>query len=102
MDNRGQAIYTMLGVAIRDWEPPFALPLSFIVFWMANMYVVVRGSDAIKWLETGAAPFLILSGLALLAWAIARAGGLGPVLDHLSRVPPVDSPSDSALPEVTA
>jgi NCS1 family nucleobase:cation symporter-1 len=81
----GQAIYTMLKVAIPNWEPPFALPISFMVFWLANMYVVVRGSNAIKWLETGAAPFLILAGLALLAWAIVRAGGLGPILDHPSR-----------------
>jgi NCS1 family nucleobase:cation symporter-1 len=81
----GQAIYTMLKIAIPEWEPPFALALSFTAFWLANIYVVVRGSDAIKWLETGAAPFLILSGLALLVWATVRAGGLGPVLDHPSR-----------------
>ena len=81
----GQAIYTMLKIAIPGWEPPFALALSFIAFWLANMYVVVRGANAIKWLETGAAPFLILAGLALLGWAIVRSGGLGPILDHPSR-----------------
>ena len=81
----GQAIHTMLKIALPQWEPPFALALSFMAFWLANIYVVVRGSNAIKWLETGAAPFLILAGLALLVWAIVRAGGLGPILDHPSR-----------------
>jgi NCS1 family nucleobase:cation symporter-1 len=75
----------MLKVAVPQWEPPFALALSFMAFWLANIYVVVRGSNAIKWLETAAAPCLILAGLALLAWATVRAGGLGPVLDHPSR-----------------
>lgn len=80
----GQAIYTMLKVAVPGWEPPFAQALGFMVFWLWNMYVVVRGSNAIKVLEAYAAPFLILSGLALFAWAINRAGGLGPVLDRPS------------------
>ena len=81
----GQAIYTMLNVALPQWEPPFAMALGFIVFWLMNMYVVVRGSESIKALEAWAAPFLIGSGLALLAWATWRAGGLGPILDRPSR-----------------
>jgi NCS1 family nucleobase:cation symporter-1 len=81
----GQAIYTMLKVAIPDYEPPFALPISFLLFWCLNIYVVVRGSDAIKFLEAWAAPFLLLSGIALLIWATSTAGGFGPVLDRPSR-----------------
>jgi NCS1 family nucleobase:cation symporter-1 len=80
----GQAIYTMLKVAVPSWEPPLALPLGFAVFWLLNMYVVVKGSESIKRLEAWAAPFLLASGLALLAWAVARAGGLGPILDRPS------------------
>ena len=80
----GQAIYTMLKVAIPVWEPPFAQALAFLVFWLWNMSVVVRGSNAIKALEAYAAPFLIVSGLALFAWAINRAAGLGPILDRPS------------------
>jgi NCS1 family nucleobase:cation symporter-1 len=81
----GQAIYTMLRVAIPRYEPPFAAALGFAAFWVWNMYVVVRGSESIKRLEAWAAPFLIVSGLALLAWAAVRAGGLGPILDRPSR-----------------
>jgi len=81
----GQAIYTMLRVALPHWEPPFAQALGFAVFWALNMYVVVRGSESIKRLEAWAAPFLLAAGLALLAWAVSRAGGLGPILARPSR-----------------
>jgi NCS1 family nucleobase:cation symporter-1 len=81
----GQAIYTMLKVAVPQYEPPFAMALGFLVFWLWNMYVVVRGSNAIRALEAWAAPLLIVAGLALLAWATARAGGFGPVLAQPSR-----------------
>jgi NCS1 family nucleobase:cation symporter-1 len=81
----GQAIYTMLKVALPQWEPPFAMALGFIVFWLWNMYIVVKGSDSIKFLEAWAAPFLIVAGLALLAWAVTRAGGFGPTLSAPSR-----------------
>ena len=74
----GQAIYTMFKVAMPDWEPPFALPIAFMVFWGWNIYIVIRGSDSIKTLEALAAPFLLVSGIALLLWAVTRAGGLGP------------------------
>jgi len=81
----GEAIYTMLKVAIPAYEPPFAMALGFAAFWLWNMYVAVRGSNSIKALEAWAAPFLIVAGLALLVWAIGRAGGVGPVLSQPSR-----------------
>ncbi|HWN45192.1 MAG TPA: cytosine permease [Thermoanaerobaculia bacterium] len=56
-----------------------------LAFWLWNMYIVVRGSESIKFLEAWAAPFLIAAGLALLAWAMLRAGGLGPILAQPSK-----------------
>jgi nucleobase:cation symporter-1, NCS1 family len=81
----GQAIYTMLKVALPQWEPPFAMALGFAVFWLWNMHIVVRGSNSIKALEAYAAPFLIAAGVVLLLWAVRRAGGIGPVLARPSR-----------------
>lgn len=81
----GQAIYTLMKVAAPAWEPPYALAVGFFVFWLLNVYVVVRGSDAIKALETWAAPFLLVAGLALLGWASWRAGGFGPIFDRPGR-----------------
>ena len=82
----GQAIHTMLRTAFPAWERvPGGVWISFAAFWLMNMYVVVRGSNAIKRLEAWAAPFLIVAGLALLAWAAQRAGGLGPMLSQPSK-----------------
>ena len=82
----GQAIHTMLRTALPAWERvPGGVWIAFAVFWTWNMWIAVRGSDSIKRLEAWAAPFLIAAGLALLAWAAWRAGGLGPILARPSR-----------------
>ena len=52
----------------------------FILFWIINMYIVYRGIDSIKKLETWAAPFLLLIGIALLIWAWAEVGSMGEIL----------------------
>jgi NCS1 family nucleobase:cation symporter-1 len=59
--------------------------LGFLVFWVLNVWFIVRGTESIKWLESFAAPFLIAVGLALLAWAYVKAGGFGPMLSQPSR-----------------
>lgn len=87
----GSAIYVLLSVLIgfEPAGPADALPViglsagqfaCFLLFWAINIAIIVVGIESIKWLETLAAPFLILTGLALLAWATSRAGGLGPIL----------------------
>ncbi len=82
----GQAIQTMLMTAIPAWSHvPGGAWIAFFAFWLWNMYIVVRGSDSIKFLEAWAAPFLIVAGLALLAWAMLKAGGLGPILAQPSK-----------------
>ncbi|HEY7192372.1 MAG TPA: NCS1 family nucleobase:cation symporter-1 [Gemmatimonadales bacterium] len=63
--------------------------LCFMVFWAMNVWIVLRGMDSIKFLETWGSPFLLAVGAALFIWAWVRAGGLGPMLTN----PPV-GPSD--------
>ena len=82
----GQAIQTMLMTAFPSWaQVPGGAWIAFFAFWLWNMYIVVRGSESIKFLEAWAAPFLIVAGLALLAWAMLRAGGIGPILAQPSK-----------------
>jgi NCS1 family nucleobase:cation symporter-1 len=82
----GQAIDAMLRTAWPAWgQVPGGLWIAFGAFWLMNMIIVVRGSNAIKILEAWAAPFLIVAGLALLAWAASRAGGFGPILAQPGR-----------------
>jgi NCS1 family nucleobase:cation symporter-1 len=91
----GEAIYTTAAVLL-DFDPAGrsllpALGISagelacFLLFWALNVSFIVRGMESIKWLETLAAPFLIVVGLALVAWAWRAAHGFGPILAQPSR-----------------
>jgi len=76
----GAAIYTIVLVVYPGAaDLPTVLPgfigiglvqfLCFMTFWAMNIYLVYRGIDSIKVLETLAAPFLLICGVALLWWA---------------------------------
>jgi NCS1 family nucleobase:cation symporter-1 len=85
----GFAIYTLLNALSDGWFVGEALPVlgidfwqlvCFLFFWAIHVWFIVRGTESIRWLETYAAPFLILMGLALLWWAYSKAGGFGAML----------------------
>lgn len=56
--------------------------ICFLLFWALNVWIVLRGMESIKLLETWGSPFLLAIGVALLAWAVVRAGGWGPVFEN--------------------
>jgi NCS1 family nucleobase:cation symporter-1 len=56
--------------------------LCFMLFWAMNVWIVLRGMDSIKFLETWGSPFLLAVGVALFVWALVRAGGIGPMLEN--------------------
>src|SRR5947199_318906 len=68
----------------------YGLPyfLSFLLFWAINLYFVLAGTESIKWLETLSAPFLIITGLALLGWAAGKVGGIGTILERADALRP--------------
>ncbi len=87
----GWAIYKLIealwpGIAGLPAVLPAAVGLTtgeaacFLLFWAANVAIVLKGMDSIKFLETWGAPFLLAVGAALFAWTWWRAGGLGPML----------------------
>jgi NCS1 family nucleobase:cation symporter-1 len=53
--------------------------LCFMIFWVFNVWFILRGMNSIKWLETLSAPFLLLVGVALVWWAYKAADGFGPI-----------------------
>ena len=59
--------------------------ITFILFWLLNMYVVYLGVDSIKKLLVFKAFFLPVAALALLFWAISAGHGLGPILHQQSK-----------------
>ncbi len=54
--------------------------LAFGAFWLLNVGIAMRGPQAIGRLATIAAPTLGLAAVALFAWGISAAGGVGPML----------------------
>jgi len=66
--------------------------LCFMLFWAMNVWIVLRGMDSIKFLETWGSPFLLAVGVALFIWAAVRAGGLGPMLANPPIGPSVHRP----------
>lgn len=55
--------------------------VCFLLFWAINMFIIYKGIESIKVLETWAAPFLLIIGLCLLGWAWVSVGSMGEILD---------------------
>lgn len=53
----------------------------FFLFWLLNMYIIYKGIESIKQLETWSAPFLLFIGACLLGWAWREVGSLSKILD---------------------
>jgi NCS1 family nucleobase:cation symporter-1 len=86
----GEALYTLAGSLFgSSWTNasavgghPWTLWLSFGIFWVLNIFIIVRGINAIRRFENWAAPFVILVALFLLVWMVSKAGGLGPIVSQ--------------------
>ncbi len=77
----GQAIAQMVAVlAPSTTGSPVVTWVCFLGFWALNMFVIWRGVESIRFLQSFSAPFmLIMSGL-LLFFMLHKAGGFGPML----------------------
>ncbi len=58
--------------------------ISFFLFWLIQVVIILKGIEGIKRLESWSAPLLLLGGLVLLVWASSNAGGLGNILSNSS------------------
>lgn len=74
------ALETFPQVFPDSWSLQTGPAICFLLFWLLNMYVVYLGVESIRKLLIFKAIFLPLAALALLAWAILAAKGLGPIL----------------------
>ncbi len=48
--------------------------IAFAVFWVVQVAIIWRGMEAIKYLESWAAPLLLAGGAAVLIWAFWKVG----------------------------
>ena len=99
----GQAIAAMLGVLWpQTAHMPSVLWASFLGFWLLNMYVVWRGVESIRFLQSFSAPFMLVMSLTLLFWMRHKAGGFGPMLSAPSHFHTTGSFLRFFFPSLTA
>lgn len=88
----GQAIDALLSAVWSGWANldtsiggnPLHLWISFFAFWAIQVFIILKGIEGIKYLESWSAPLLLIGGLVLLYWAASNAGGLGNVLSNVT------------------
>ena len=91
----GGAIFLLLGAILgpESWwvtaptfaigfgeAQPWTLWASFVVFWLLNLYIILKGMDTLRVFESWSAPFLLAVALLLTIWMVIQAGGLGPIM----------------------
>jgi len=81
----GLAIYSIWNAATGQ-EGEVALNtgkfICFGVFWSIQIWFIWKGTESIKWLETLAAPILIIIGIVLIGWGANSAGGFANALEQ--------------------
>jgi NCS1 family nucleobase:cation symporter-1 len=60
--------------------------IAFAVFWVFQVAIIWRGMEAIKYLESWAAPLLLAGGIAVLIWAFAKVGSISEPFSATNRL----------------
>jgi NCS1 family nucleobase:cation symporter-1 len=77
----GEAINAMIVALVPSWKDyPAGVWICLGGFWLLHVIVIMLGIRTIRFLQGVSAPFLLVIGVALLAWAVAKAGGFGTML----------------------
>jgi nucleobase:cation symporter-1, NCS1 family len=87
----GEALNTFFANIIPNWATLLGAGLgghtttewlSFLLFWGLNIFIIYRGMNLLREVENWAAPFVLVMTALLLAWAVRRAHGFGPLLSQ--------------------
>lgn len=89
----GIAIHLMLSELSPGWASLGGTGevLGFFIFWTANIWIVIRGSESIKHLEALAAPLLLIVAIGLTVWAYPKVS-----MPELLAIPP-DRPAGASV-----
>jgi NCS1 family nucleobase:cation symporter-1 len=90
----GEAIFTLAGAIFgSSWTGaatlggyPWTQWLSFAIFWVLEMAIIVRGMNTLRRFENWAAPFVLVVAVVLLVYMAIKAGGFGSILSQPSRL----------------
>jgi NCS1 family nucleobase:cation symporter-1 len=91
----GEAVHTLIRVVWPGWQtllgdkiqtPAFVAGhtpteyISFLLFWLLNIYIIYRGMDLLRRVENWAAPFVLVMAAVLMVWVLWKAKGLGAIM----------------------
>jgi NCS1 family nucleobase:cation symporter-1 len=83
----GLALDALFRAAWPGWAGvPGGTAITFMLFWLIQVAVILKGTEGIKLLESWSAPLLLAGGAILLLWAIRAGGGLGHLLAQSERL----------------
>src|SRR5512141_1075701 len=95
----GLALDALLKAIWPGWaEIGASTAIAFGVFWLIQVFIILKGTEGIKVLESWSAPLLLLGGIALLVWAIRHGGGLSNILSGSVKLQQGAPPSWTLFP----
>ena len=95
----GLALHELLVAAWPGWaNVPGNIGIAFMIFWLIQVAIILRGLEGIKILESWSAPLLLGGCAALLWWAIDNGGGLGRILSESQRLQQGQTPFGTLFP----
>ena len=65
---------------------PWTQWLSFAIFWVLEMAIIVRGMDTLRRFENWAAPLVLVAAVVLLIYMVTKAHGFGAVLSEPAKL----------------
>lgn len=89
----GLALNALFKAAWDGWGSlPYSSAIAFLLFWIVEVAIILKGTEGIKILESWSAPLLLFGGAALLFWAIKNGGGLTNILQESQKLRKVSTP----------
>jgi nucleobase:cation symporter-1, NCS1 family len=83
----GLALDALVTAAWGGWaNVPAHSFITFFVFWLVQLVIILTGIEGVKWFESFAAPLLIVGGIALLIWGFTAGGGIGNVFSTSAKL----------------
>ncbi len=89
----GIAIHILLSNLVPGWESLAGTGevIGFFIFLVINLFIVIKGNESIKILETIAAPLLLTVGVGLMLWAYPQIS----ITELIAR--PANRPEDASF-----
>jgi NCS1 family nucleobase:cation symporter-1 len=75
--------------------------ITFMIFWVLNVAVVLWGMNSVRIFENWAAPLILAMAMVLLVWIVWRAGGTGTLLTRPSKFQTVGNFWPVFIPSLT-